>query len=89
MREKTIASGRANTNPEDFVSFASDESSSDKMEVDDEEPHKMPDKGKSKVHFEMEMDDEEIEMNSDKKKSKVHFWLTLLILILIHNTENL
>ncbi len=86
---KTIASGRANTNPEDFVSFASDESSSDKMEVDDEETHKIPDKEKSKVHFEMEMDDEEIEMNSDKKKSKVHFWLTLLILILIHNTENL
>ena len=91
LREKPIASGRANTNPEDFVSFASDESCDDEMEVDDEETDMMPDKGKSKskVHFEMEADDEEIEMSSDKKKSKVHFWLTLLIVILIHNTGNL
>ena len=89
LREKPIASGRANTNPEDFVSFASDESCNDEMEVDDKETDMMPDKGKSKVHFEMEADDEEIEMSSDKKKSKVHFWLTLLIVILIHNTGNL
>jgi len=89
LREKPIASGRANTNPEDFVSFASDESCDNEMEVDDKETDMMPDKGKSKVHFEMEADDEEIEMSSDKKKSKVHFWLTLLIVILIHNTGNL
>jgi len=89
-REKTIASGRANADPEDFVFFRSDESSSDEMEVDDKETREMPDKGKSKVRFEMEMDDdEETEMNSDKKKLKVHFWLTLLIPILIHNTETL
>ena len=87
--ENPIASGRANTNPEDFVSFASDESCDDEMEVDDKETDMMPDKGKSKVHFEMEADDEEIEMSSDKKKSKVHFWLILLIVILIHNTGNL
>jgi len=64
---KTIASDKANTDAEDFVSFMSDESDND----------------------EMKMDNEEIEMSSDKQKSKVHFWLTLLILILIHNTGNL
>src|SRR5438309_7257780 len=87
--KKPIASRRANTNPEDFVSYASDESCNDEMEVDDKETDMMPDKGKSKVHFEMEVDVKEIEMSSDKKKSKVHFWLTLLIVILIHNTGNL
>ena len=89
LHEKPIASGRANTNPEDFVSFTSDESCDDEMEVDDKETDMMPDKEKSKVHFEMETDDKDIEMSSDKKKSKVHFWLTLLIVILIHNTGNL